>query len=240
MLEVKNVEVFGLDRAINAISNSYTTGEINTSYPAGISEVSRQYKVAKTLGSNIECHQSHDAYLKGIIVQFDVKYPLYWSPEFQRYHFADIIMSQSTMHSLKKMISGDIDPFNKYVTEDAKQLVTSLYRKYETCIADNEEIRKRGVLSAEESEKLKNKEYEAFMRLRSNLPCGFEMWETVTTNYLQLKTIWIQRRNHKLKEDWSAFCDFIESLPGFKELVLSKFTKELIMNKAIKKLNFND
>lgn len=233
MLEVKNAEVYGLQRAISAISNSYTTGEINT-YKEAYRDDSRQFKVAKNLGNNLDPHQSHDAYLKGIIVQFDIKYPLYWSPEFQRYHFADIIMSQSTMHSLKKMISGDIDPFNKYVLEDTRQIVTSLYRKYETCIEDNNKIKNDHVLSAKEYENLKNKEYEAFMKLRSNLPCGFEMWETVTTNYLQLKTIWIQRRNHKLKEDWGAFCDFIESLPKFKELVLERYLDQDEQQKLIK------
>ena len=29
----------------------------------------------------------HDNFLKGIVVQFDVMYPQYWSPQFQRYHF---------------------------------------------------------------------------------------------------------------------------------------------------------
>lgn len=227
MLEVKNVEIFGLDRAINAISNSYTTGEINTSESNGIyPKDSTQYKVAKTLGNNLECHQSHDAYLKGVIVQFDIKYPLYWSPEFQRYHFADIIMSQSTMHSLKKMLNDNLDPFNKYVTDDIKQTIKYLTKKYEAVKSKYSQAIKDHVMSDKEKNKYKKEEYEAFMTLRSNLPCGFEMWETVTTNYLQLKTIWIQRRNHKLKEDWGTFCDFIESLPQFKELVLNKFIEK--------------
>jgi hypothetical protein len=40
-----------------------------------------------------------------------------------------------------------------------------------------------------------------------------------TTNYLQLRTIYHQRKNHKLKEDWGAFCDWIKSLPYSKELI---------------------
>jgi len=39
----------------------------------------------------------------------------------------------------------------------------------------------------------------------------------ITTNYLQLKTIYRQRKNHKLPE-WRIFCDWILSLPEFKEL----------------------
>ena len=193
MIEIINTEVFGLERAINAISNSYTVGEIDTTKPVK----DKSLAVANKLGNNLEDHQSHDAFLKGIIVQFDIKYPQYWTPEFQRYHFADIIMSQSTMHALSKMLQGDYEPFNKYVTGENKELVKQLAAKYR-----------------------EDPSYENFIALRSNLPAGFEMYETVTTNYLQLKTIWIQRHNHKLKEDWGAFCDMIRKLPYAKEFLL--------------------
>lgn len=70
----------------------------------------------------------------------------------------------------------------------------------------------------------KDEKYKAFMALRSNLPSGFEMWMTVQTNYLQLKTIFIQRHNHKLKEDWvDSFCTWAKTLPLFNDLCLSNF-----------------
>lgn len=210
MVEVKNVEVFGLERAIRAVGNSYISGDIDTTKDReGVSK--RKLKIIATrLGTNTNAHQSHDSWLRGVIVQFDMKYPLYFSPEFQRYHFAEIVMSQSTMHSLDKMMLGEIDPYNKYVTEATKQEVARLYHEW-------------GVAKSKG-----NGEYEAFMRLRSNLPCGFEMWMTVSTNYLQLKTIWIQRHNHKLLEDWQeGFCqNFIEKLPYFKELCLAKVLQQ--------------
>lgn len=199
MLTIVNTEVAFLERAINAISNSFTVGEIDTTKPI----TDRKLKVAKSLGNNTDPHQSHDAYLKGIVVQFDIKYPQYWTPEFQRYHFMDIIMSQSTMHALDKMLDGEHDPYNKYVTKESKDIIRNLYEAYK-----------------------KDPTYENFVTLRANLCGGFEMWETITTNYLQLKTIWIQRHQHKLKEDWGAFCNWIENLPRFKELCLDKIFKE--------------
>jgi hypothetical protein len=36
----------------------------------------------------------------------------------------------------------------------------------------------------------------------------------MTTNYQQLKTIYQQRRNHRLPE-WQTFCDWCETLPSF-------------------------
>ena len=50
--------------------------------------------------------------------------------------------------------------------------------------------------------------YEVFMKIISNTPMGFEQTMRVTTNYLQLKTIYLQREHHKLKEDWGGVYRF--------------------------------
>ena len=47
--------------------------------------------------------------------------------------------------------------------------------------------------------------------------CGFCLGATMTTNYQQLKTMYHQRKYHKLKE-WGVFCKWCESLPQFIEL----------------------
>jgi hypothetical protein len=209
MLEVENVEVYGLNRAVNAVRNSYTAGAINTA--AGLTE--KSISVAAKRGTDMSPKQSHDSFLAGILVTFDVKYPLYWAPEFQRYHFQSIIMSESTMHSLEKFISGDTDCFNKYVLPETVATVKSLFIEWQN-VKNTDASRFNDDAKAIH----RQNEYEAFMRLRSNLPCGFEMWMTVTTNYLQLKTMWIQRHNHRLREDWGGFCKMIEVLPYFAEL----------------------
>lgn len=56
---------------------------------------------------------------------------------------------------------------------------------------------------------------------RTDLPSGFMLNMRITTSFLQLKTIWEQRHNHKLDE-WKDFCKFIENLSYFKEICLSK------------------
>jgi hypothetical protein len=48
-------------------------------------------------------------------------------------------------------------------------------------------------------------------------PVGLVLTARMTTNYLQLKTIYAQRRTHRLPE-WQLFCDWIETLPKVKEL----------------------
>ena len=59
-----------------------------------------------------------------------------------------------------------------------------------------------------------------FLKLIYSVPVGFQLTAGMTTNYRQLKTIYYQRRNHRLPE-WREFCKWIETLPMFKELVLN-------------------
>lgn len=219
MLEIKNTEVFGLERAIKASGNPMTVGEINTT---NIGELDSHMNRAKKLGG-VDRGTGHDNFLKGIQVTVDIKYPQYWTPEAQRYNFFFILSSQSKMHRLTAMGKNDnfISMFNKYVDQDVIEIVKKyieLYNYYDSSkLVD-------GYYYTPQEEKFSVKEfndikYACFMRCVSNLPLGFEMWETVQFSYLQLKTIYFQRRNHKLKEDWGAFCDWCETLPMFKELI---------------------
>ena len=58
---------------------------------------------------------------------------------------------------------------------------------------------------------------ENYLALLYNIPSGIELTAHIVTNYGQLKTMWHQRHNHRLPE-WREFCDWILTLPKFKEL----------------------
>ncbi len=133
----------------------------------------------------VKLGNGHDNFLCGIRVSFNLKYPNYISPELQRYHWIDIVNSSSKMHRLALM-----DGYNEYVTNDTKAQIKILAEDYNN-----------------------DKTYANFMRLVSNCPMGLELFMRVSTNYLQLKTIYVQRKNHKLKEDWGVICKMIEGLP---------------------------
>lgn len=228
MLEIKHTEVFGLERAIKASGNPMSVGEIATDNVEGILTLNNEqdYNRAKKLGQ-AEKGSGHDNFLSGILVQCDVKYPQYWSPEFQRYHFAQIVSSQSKMHKLITMASSkDFDTmFNKYVDDSTIDLVQMYIQRYNeistTIVDDNLPLTVFNIDGKKDQcfDSKKDALYFLFMKALGNLPLGFEMWMTISTNYLQLKTIYFQRHNHKLREDWGVFCDWCESLPMFKKLV---------------------
>jgi len=144
---------------------------------------------------NVKMGTGHDNFLKGIRVSFDIRYSQYWSMQFQRYSHIDIVSSQSKMHRLTKM---DIaDQCNKYVSGESINNLQTIIRHYND-----------------------NPTKENYMYVISNCPMGLELTMRVSTNYLQLKTIYQQRKNHKL-EDWTIFCEWVESLPKFKEFCIT-------------------
>jgi hypothetical protein len=197
MLEISNVKVYDLEECVIASRNAmrltppeYTKEEFEKSLPRAI-------QLAKCGGGS-----GHSNFRKGIRVSFDIKYPNYISPEMQRYGFLDIVTSNSKMHKLLKM---DMDCcFNEYVTQESKDNMKRYIAEYN--------------LAAETGDK--DAIYRAFMKVISNCPQGIELFMRCSTNYEQLATIYRQRRHHKLKEDWGAFCRVIESLPFAKELIL--------------------
>lgn len=137
----------------------------------------------------------HDNFLNGVIVQFDLTFSIKAWVELQRYHFIDFVSSQSTMHCISKM---DIKPMcNEYVSE--------------TVIAEVERLKEVY---------LNDKTDENYLRLLYNIPTGFELTARMTTNYRQLKTMYMQRKTHRLP-DWHIICDWIETLPYASELIIS-------------------
>jgi hypothetical protein len=183
-------------------------------------DVQRAEKLGKAKSGS-----AHDHFLAGIIVQADIKYPLYWSPEAQRYHWFEIISSQSTMHRLTTAgASDEFDKmFNKYVLPETKNIVKILIQRY-NFLLEYRLSEETGKYTHPDTyieytfEEYQQEKYFAFMDARSNLPSGYEMWMTISTSYLQLKTMYLQRKGHKLKEDWGAFCEWVLGLPSFKEL----------------------
>lgn len=202
MLQILNPKVYNLEEALIASGYAMKTEIPNKTEEEVEKGVTRMQKLIKaSANSNIKSH--HHA-LCGILVSFDVIYPNYISPEMQRYHWFEIVSSSSKMHKLLKMNFDEC--CNKYVTHETIENMKKYVAEYNEIAAslppDNEDV------------------YKAWMKVLSNCPQGIELFMHVTTNYLQLQTMYYQRKNHRLKEDWGAFCHFVESLPYFNELIV--------------------
>ena len=116
--------------------------------------------------------------------------------EFERYHFAQIVSSQSTMHRLTKM-----NIMEKCVPE------VDYYVKKRV-----EELQEKWARTGKEEDRLK---------LLYSCPTGFTLTARVTTNFRQLKTIYKQRHDHALPE-WREFCKELLSLENFEDWCVEK------------------
>jgi hypothetical protein len=189
--KIENSKVYGLDFALKASGNPMRTAFDRSEVAK--KDISRAEKLGTCVGG-----QGHDNFLKGILVQFDVTAPLFWWKEAQRYHWLDFISSQSTMHCLLKFNLSEqcVSDTNK----DVIKLVENIKNEYNAINEDKIDERKA-----------------KWRELVASTPCGFCLGASMTTNYQQLKTIFNQRKNHKLKE-WHVFCDWCLTLPRFSEL----------------------
>lgn len=209
-MEITNYSVYGLSSSIRASGYPKMT-EINypwltdMSVEDAVGNYDKENKRAITLG-HAPSGSAHDCFLKGIIVQADVTAPQYWWLQFGRYHFADIVSSQSKMHKLTSM---DIDKqCNEYVDERVKDVLrgyVDIYNNWES-------------YDGYDDNKIHSKD-ECFQMIMANCPMGLMLTARITTNYLQLKTIYNQRKGHRLNE-WKVFCEWILKLQRFEELVL--------------------
>ena len=204
MPQITNVEIYGLERAIRTAKypKAVKIDELNAELTKGIKAC-----------ANCRTGEGHDNFLKGIIVQFDLTFSNKAWVELQRYHFIDFVSSQSTMHKITKF---DIkQQCNRYVDPriiDILQAKINEYNRIQSLpVTDdlNTTVKRQDVLE------------ELYLEILYNIPSGFELTAGMTTNYQQLKTIYQQRRHHRLK-DWEVFCDWCETLPLFKELCIDR------------------
>lgn len=180
---ISDVEIFGLERSIR--KSKYP---MSTDVSKCTSEITkRTHSLAKAPKGS-----GHDNFLKGIIVQFDLTLTVKAWIEAERYHWFDIVSSQSTMHRLPKFKIA-----NQYINYvDAK-----IVQRMEELVA---------IYNQDPTSENK------LILLYSN-PAGFRLTAGMTTSYLQLKTIYSQREFHELPE-WRAdcegsICSWIETLP---------------------------
>lgn len=165
-------------------------------YPKSIDTANCSSELTETIMKLASCPPGtgHDQFLTGITVNFDLTCSNKMWVELQRYTFVNFVSSQSTMHKINNF---DINAqCNEFVDETIKNRLIELQKQY-----------------------AENKTNENFYKLIYNIPSGFNLTARLTTNYRALKTIYHQRKHHRLPE-WNIFCSFIEKLPYAKELII--------------------
>lgn len=205
MLKCERTSVMNIENAIRGARNpmnswdradSYYDEEGNYQLGPNDMNLARRLRLA---GSD------HRKFIRQIFVSVDITAPLYWWKEYDTYKVATVANSTSTMHKIHSKEFSIEDFSHDHLTEEGLE---SLKRTVE----DLERIRLRF---------LEKKNKEDWYTIIQLLPSSYQQMRTCTMNYESLINMYFSRKNHKL-EEWHTFCDWIQTLPYAKELILAE------------------
>lgn len=169
----------------------------------------------KLMQNLIQAGSDERKFMRQIMVSVDITAPLFWYKEFDTYKIGTVANSTSTMHKLSTTpITMDC-----FETDDLQpDLIWSCNGNFPWSI---ESTVKQYVNALEDLRKIyietKDKRY--WKELIRWLPESWLQKRTITMNYEVLRNMYFARRNHKLTE-WHTFCNWVESLPYAKELIM--------------------
>lgn len=190
-IRITNARCYDLEESLVASSYPMLTKVIPRD--SNESDVKRAVKLANTPAGS-----GHSNFLCGIRVSFDLTVPRYIWQEAQRYHWFDIVSSQSTMHKISQMDLLDLGNYTDSISGSTMYDISAYQKDYQESPSE-----------------------ENFRRLKAAIPEGLMLTARISTNYQQLRTIFNQRNNHRLQE-WQQFCQWIRELPYGKELITNE------------------
>lgn len=212
MIKIERVSVMNFENAIRGARNPMNSWDKSDSeidiiagcecFVLGPNDLS----LAKRL---IKAGSDHRKFLRQIFVSVDITAPLYWYKEFDTYKVATVANSCSTMHKIHAK-EFTFDDFSH------EHLYSRLGESYEAmdCLTDIIDcLNKYRTLYIETKDKL------WWWQMIQLLPSSYNQLRTCTLNYETLLNQYYARKCHKLDE-WHTYCDWIESLPYFKEMCL--------------------
>ena len=174
----------------------------------------------------------HRKFMRQIMVSVDITAPMYWWSEFDTYKVGTTANSTSKMHKLASTpITIDCfesDDYNDDLEYDLCE--ESVPVEFRPDDSDNENYLTGSFLAIMlmnleglRRKYLETKDKRYWKELVRWLPESWLQTRTVTFNYENLRSMYFQRRNHKLTE-WHSFVDWLKTLPYSDELIT--FEKE--------------
>ena len=206
MIDFNRVYVMNLENAIrgarnpmNSWARSDSYYDENGQYILGENDLSLAKRLRNARTSD------HRKYLRQVMLSVDITAPMYWWKEYDTYKVATVANSTSTMHKIHSK-PFEIDDFSHdHLTENGLKVLRAL-------VDEMEKIR---------LEYVETKDKALWYDLIQLLPSSYNQMRTCTLNYETLINIYKSRKHHKLDE-WRSFCEWIETLPYAKELIIAE------------------
>ena len=205
MIRLERTSVMNIENAVRGARNPMNSWhrmdshyDENGNYILGPNDLDLAVRLRKA-GSD------HRKFLRQIFVSVDITAPLYWWKEYDTYKVATVANSTSTMHKIHSKPFSMDDFSTDHLTADSLAFM-------ETVVERLEQVRLKY---------METKSREDWYDLIQLLPSSYNQMRTCSFNYETLVNIYYARKNHKLAE-WHEFCDWIETLPYGKELIICR------------------
>ena len=206
MIDFNRVYVMNLENAIrgarnpmNSWARSDSYYDENGQYILGENDLSLAKRLRNAGTSD------HRKYLRQVMLSVDITAPMYWWKEYDTYKVATVANSTSTMHKIHSKPFEMDDFSHDHLTENGLKVLKGL-------VDEMEKIR---------LEYVETKDKALWYDLIQLLPSSYNQMRTCTLNYETLINIYKSRKHHKL-EEWRSFCEWIETLPYAKELIIAE------------------
>lgn len=219
-MKFENTRVYGIDTAIRSmrmplqsfdkadsewiydeIIPPITTDEYQKSFQIGEKDLDLAHRLLST-GTD-----SDSKFLRSISVYTELTAPVYYLAELDTYKIGTVRNSSSLQHTGAKrdftISDFTTDPMYPH---DVKIMQETWAKLIETINLLRQMYKETN-------------DYHYFRLMRQLMPMSFNYTISWTANYQVLRTIYFQRRNHRLKEWTDNFIPWIESLPYAKDLI---------------------
>lgn len=205
---VSNVDVYDLEKSL--IASGYP---MRTELPNREVTEKDLARCSNLVNATKTGNGAHAQFMTGIRVNFDLTFSNKAWVEAERYRFLEFVSSQSTMHRITKF---DLDnQYNEYVDERIIEIMKEKVIDYNVVaqsLENTKDVAQRELLNDIAKRK--------YLEILYSNPAGFTLTARMTTNYRCLRNIYMQRKDHRIPE-WRAFCEWIETLPYAKELLIN-------------------
>ena len=228
MLKLENIGVFGWEATIRGMRNPMNSWNKSDSgwgfVPSQTCPTCDRYECGYIIGENdlklmkslSKAGNDHAKFLRMINVTVDITAPLYWWKEFDTYKVGTVANSCSTMHKIheKEFTIDDFSHEHLIVSDNVNHIDMVAWLQEQIDVLNEW---RRTFLDVKNSGVSSESAKRYWWQMIQLLPSSYNQKRTVQLNYQVLKSMYFARKDHKLDE-WHILCDWMLTLPYFKEV----------------------
>ena len=236
MLKLENTGVFGWEATIRGMRNPMNSWNKSDSgwgfVPSQTCPTCDTYECGYIIGENdlklmkslSKAGNDHAKFLRMINVTVDIIAPLYWWKEFDTYKVGTVANSCSTMHKIheKEFTIDDFSHEHLIVSDNVNHIDMVAWLQEQIDVLNEW---RRTFLDVKNSDVSSESAKRYWWQMIQLLPSSYNQKRTVQLNYQVLKSMYFARKDHKLDE-WHILCDWMLTLPYFKEVCVDTNIKE--------------